>query len=159
MEGGQQKSPWRFDKVSLNLSAFPPSTHTERIPTPPDSFLVLHTDFFWLRPSPTALGAARRGLSAARASLSTSSHGAGPPRQQFDFKFVACETPSARRQAEWVACARGGCGWWWACLMLVIWAMLDAPFCGRRALCTAMRAPERLRESPLAATVIAPHQL
>ena len=88
MEGGQQKSPWRFDKVSLNLSAFPPSTHTERIPTPPDSFLVLHTDFFWLRPSPTALGAARRGLSAARASLSTSSHGAGPPRQQFDFKFV-----------------------------------------------------------------------
>ena len=36
----------------------------------------------------TAFGAARRGLSAARASLSTSSHGAGPPRQQFDFKFV-----------------------------------------------------------------------
>eukprot|EP00964_Phaeocystis_antarctica_P130611 scaffold94481_cov33-Phaeocystis_antarctica.AAC.2 len=30
--------------------------------------------------------------------------------------------------------------------------MLDAHFCGRRALCTAMRAPERLRESPLAAT-------
>ena len=73
--------------------------------------------------------------------------------------LYACETPSARRQAEWVACARGGCGWWWACLVLVTWAMLDAPFCGRRALCTAMRAPERLRESPLAATKIAPHQL
>ena len=82
------------------------------------------------------------------------------PRQHFDISSVyVCETASARRQAEWVACARGGCRWWWACLMLVTWAMLDAHFCGRRALCTAMRAPERLRESPLAATVIAPHQL